>query len=491
MLFFKTQMESYMNNTKEKSRASDSALTRAIEKIQAFIRSDACKIVLFAIACATIILDKAVFGTLLFVVITSLMLALPNGGIHSLFPFLLVCGISIRCYNSYGDFIVYWPLALLPIFVLIAKLVLSIKSMRKRSHSLVGKSFYGNLAVAFAVTLGGLGSISPGEYFSPAALYYVFFLGFGMIIFYLAARDGIFKSRENLFSEFAKIMYIFGVFCVFCIIYLYATQLPIMLESKTLTFSNKFQWKNNVATMLLLCMPFPFYFSKKNCLHSIFGFLIFISLLLTTSRGAILIAPIELILCLAYSFHYNKKNILCFLISTGLSLVSLFAIDRFLYLNGIENLFESTYLNVNTLKELFSIFSSEDSRKKLLFRSFEDFASSPIFGKGLGNTSNTDIYNPKKGALGWYHMMIPQVIGGLGVVGILGYGYQFFVRIKLIFKKISSKTLCLGISYFGILLMSQVNPGEFCPLPYELLTVLIFIFLEKLISDSENQTQGI
>lgn len=476
-----------MNNTKES--CSDNSLSCAIKKIQAFAFSDICKIILFAIACATVILNKAVFGTLLFVVITSLILALPNGGIHSLFPLLLVCGISMRCYNSYDAFIVYWPLALIPIFVLIMKLVLAIKSIKKGRHLLVGKSFYGNLAVAFAVTLGGLGSTSLSEYFSPVALYYVFFLGFGMIIFYLVARDGIFKSKDDLFSDFAKIMYIFGVFCAFCVLYLYATQLPIMLESKSLEFSNKFQWKNNVATMLLLCMPFPFYFSKKNCLHSLFGFLIFFSLLLTTSRGAILIAPIELIICLAYSFHYNRKNVLCFLISAGLSLVSLFAVDRFLYLQGIENLFESTYLNVNTLKELLSIFSSEDSRKKLLFRSFEDFASSPIFGKGLGNTSNTDIYNPKKGALGWYHMMIPQVIGGLGIAGILAYGYQFLIRIRLIFKKVSAKTLCLGISYLGILLMSQVNPGEFCPIPYELLTVLIFIFLEKLIYDSEKPSK--
>ena len=47
------------------------------------------------------------------------------------------------------------------------------------------------------------------------------------------------------------------------------------------------------------------------------------------------------------------------------------------------------------------------------------------------------------------------------------------------FTKMDFWSLCLGVSYLGILLMSQVNPGEFCPLPFELLTVLLFILQEK------------
>ena len=39
--------------------------------------------------------------------------------------------------------------------------------------------------------------------------------------------------------------------------------------------------------------------------------------------------------------------------------------------------------------------------------------------------------------------------------------------------------MCLGLSYLGILLMSQVNPGEFCPIPYGMITVILFIFLEN------------
>ena len=51
-------------------------------------------------------------------------------------------------------------------------------------------------------------------------------------------------------------------------------------------------------------------------------------------------------------------------------------------------------------------------------------------------------------------------------------------------------SLCLGVSYLGILLMSQVNPGEFCPLPFELLTVLLFILQERRLENDPLPLKG-
>ena len=81
--------------------------------------------------------------------------------------------------------------------------------------------------------------------------------------------------------------------------------------------------------------------------------------------------------------------------------------------------------------------------------------------------------------MSWYHMMIPQIIGSMGLIGVAMYGYQIFARFKIIFTKTSSWSLVLGLSYLGILMMSQVNPGEFCPVPFEMLAVLLFILQER------------
>ena len=62
---------------------------------------------------------------------------------------------------------------------------------------------------------------------------------------------------------------------------------------------------------------------------------------------------------------------------------------------------------------------------------------------------------------------------------MLAYGYQAFGRFKIWLKTKDPQNTALFLSYVGLLLMSQVNPGEFCPLPYEFLAVMIFVLLES------------
>ena len=40
-------------------------------------------------------------------------------------------------------------------------------------------------------------------------------------------------------------------------------------------------------------------------------------------------------------------------------------------------------------------------------------------------------------------------------------------------------TFTLLMSYFGLFLMSQVNPGEFCPMPYAAIAMTYFALMEK------------
>jgi hypothetical protein len=71
------------------------------------------------------------------------------------------------------------------------------------------------------------------------------------------------------------------------------------------------------------------------------------------------------------------------------------------------------------------------------------------------------------------------VFGGLGVLGILAYGYQLIDRIIIFFKNRSMVNLTFLLSYLGLLLMSQVNPGEFCPMPYAALAMTYFALMER------------
>ncbi|MBQ1244685.1 MAG: hypothetical protein IIX94_02950, partial [Clostridia bacterium] len=108
------------------------------KRLVSFLHSDAFLLVLCLFALLLVILDQAVLGTLIFVVITSLLLLPWGDGAAALFSFLLVCGISMRCYDSFDTFIVFWPIALLPIAVLIFRLVSGIKELKKKSSQRVG-----------------------------------------------------------------------------------------------------------------------------------------------------------------------------------------------------------------------------------------------------------------------------------------------------------------------------------------------------------------
>ena len=69
-------------------------------------------------------------------------------------------------------------------------------------------------------------------------------------------------------------------------------------------------------------------------------------------------------------------------------------------------------------------------------------------------------------------------IGGLGVVGILAYGYQLVGRVIVFCKNRSLLHFTFLMSYVGLFLMSQVNPGEFCPMPYAALPMTYFALME-------------
>ena len=63
-------------------------------------------------------------------------------------------------------------------------------------------------------------------------------------------------------------------------------------------------------------------------------------------------------------------------------------------------------------------------------------------------------------------------------MGVAAYGFQFINRAYLAFVKSGYNAFVLFPLLRGLLLMSQTNPGEFCPFPYEMLAVMIFVIIE-------------
>lgn len=399
--------------------------------------------------------------------IASAVLILSPHWMPAFLPILMISATVTRFYDCFDALIGYWWVLIVPACAIVFHIV------RYRRPLSVGRSFWGLCAVAVAVTLGGLGSLSLQEYFRPIALFYVIGLGAGMVVFYLLLRSEWSSATEAQTGRdrhfFACTMYLWGLICAFMVFFNIAMQWDTVIEKNLLP---EIQWSNNVSTMMMFALPFPFYFARDRIGHLAAAYGMYFAILCTGSRGGWVCGTAEFLVCVVYGVVVQKgrmrKIASVAVLAAFVTAIAVFHKPVFSTL-GIDRYFRDGGKD---------LISDDEARARLLVRSWEDFRSAPIFGRGLAYSGNADIYAPKKGAMHFYHMMIPQIIGSMGCVGIAAYGYQFIDRLRIAFRRVNAYTFCLFLSYMGIFLMSQVNPGEFCPVPYQMVTVILFVLLE-------------
>ncbi len=428
---------------------------------------------LFLLACSVTVKNAEINGAVFFLYITAAVLILSSRLTDAMLPALLMCVFVTRCYDSAATFMEKIPYAIPVVVAVIAHFVLYRKKLR------IGRSFFGLCAVTLAVTLGGLGTISSSDYFAGGALYYVFGLGFGMIAFYLLVKANF---TEESGREVARIMYIIGLFACFCVLRFYYADFELFLETKRLI---AFQSSNNLATFLMLAMPFPLFYASRRYVDVLSVILMYVCTVLTGSRGGLLMGTIEFVVIFFAFALFDNRHIFNRIFYAMIALAFIIAVIKYMpdiaafynFSIGAEGE-ESTIIDyLEKLKWYF--IKDGEARVRLLDRMKDDFQKNPVFGVGIGYTGNADIYRPVDGAMNWYHMWFAQVVGGLGTVGILAYGYQLVERIIIFFKNRNLLNFTFLMSYFGLFIMSQVNPGEFCPLPYTALAVTFFVIMEK------------
>ncbi len=436
-----------------------------MDKIKKFLASDWFTVILLVAAVGVVFSSTEIIGTVVFVLIFGITMALTDDWMPLLQIILFTTCFAIRCKNSFSIFLNYWWVV--PIMVAL----IACHFVRFKAKFSKGSCFKGILATSVAVTLGGVGIISAKEYFSYTSLFYIFMLGFGMLIIYSYMSASL-KTRDTyVFSEkFAKIMV-----CVICL-------LGVCLFEEY--FSNRaqladgfeilpFQWRNNAATMLMLAMPFAFYLSAKDFGLFFVGIIDYILILFTGSRGGMLFGIIELIICIIVMFILDKRHRPAIAAIVGVSLV----ITALTYQTWIDTL-SYTLIRLIDPKE-------NSIRLQLIPRGIEDFKSNILFGRGIGYMGNRDVHKSADFALCWYHCSPVQIIGSFGLCGIAAYGYLIYLRIKTLLKNFTFFNIIMFISYLGLELMSLVNPGIFAPFPYLFLITLYFVMMERCNSDTD------
>lgn len=432
-------------------------------KIRRFLESKIFTVMIMLLAALFVVLEQESYGLIVMLNIGAFVLLFSENITNAYFPGFLGVTFLIKCYmDDYASF-PHWWMAVLP-FTIPAILAYLVIYRRKIT---VGKSFYGVLAVAIAVTVGGAFSISAADYFDLETLYYTIGLGFGLLGAYLFVRaHTVENDRYDIFERYADMMWLISLFAVFMVLEHYAVNLETtVLVGKIADI----QWSNNISTTLMMTMPFTLYRVKRNMGFLVLFFANYASILLAGSRGGWLLGSVELVICLAVAF---------FLMDMGkIRRVALGVAGCAIVLCG--GLAFIVMLDDEVISSGGAFLLHNEPRVKLIARSFEDFMTSPIFGKGLGYRGNYDIFKGHPATIGWYHMLIPQVAASMGLVGIFCYAKQIGDRFKMIFTKPDAYVWTLGLSYIGILLMTQVNPGEFCPMPYAFVTMTNFVIMER------------
>ncbi len=403
-----------------------------------------------------------VYGILAFAILEALILCVCDNIIASTPAFLFISVISIKCYNSFDVFIEYWWL----LFPLVFSLLFHFIVYKKEWHYEKGKLVLPYLLVSAAVTLGGLGKISFKEFFQGTFLFYTVGLGFGMLFIYILLSSCIHTSRDySLRMRISYTMMAVGILCTFMVFHHYLLYIDTVIEEFRIIYM---QWRNNVSTFLMLSMPFAFYISTRDKKHMYFylGLAEYAAILLSGSRGGAMFGTIEIALCLIVLVYTDKKNR-----THNLAVISVAAIIGCTFARTILNFF------MPTIKRFFE---GDSIREDNIRRAIADFKSNPVFGRGFGRTEmEQEGYIKKTMAVNWYHSSPFQIIGSFGVLGVGTFAYQFYVRFKLLFEKTTHFNLTVFISFLGLTMMSTVNPGEFCPIPYGFIITMFFVICEK------------
>lgn len=431
-----------------------------VKKLRVFFNSYPCYIMETWLAVLFVLSYQEVIGALVFLALLSVILMVCDDITTTTLPFLLIATFTTNCRDSMSTFMQYIPFAPLVGLAMIYHFVIYHKKFR------FGDSIYPIACVSIAILLGGIGNFDLLTYVKGA--YYYIGLGVGMMIAHVLMKSQfVIRRGENFRERFAWIMTLVGFLCVAMIGIGYMRKI---LHLRYNAYYSIGYSRNNLCTMLMFAMPFPLFLAKKKEWYAIFTVILYGAICISTSRGGLLFGTVEFgVCCLLWMMQKGVKSrefkvrlSICF-IAVGTIMLALGQVVADVLVN-----------------RLFAEGILENSDRMVMFKQgMVRFARSPLIGAGL--LDNTIAYGEyrKAGTMAWYHMMIPQVMGGMGLLGVAAYGLQIWHRFRQALTKPCLWSLVLGISYLGVLLMSQVNPGVFCPVPFETLAVLLAIFQER------------
>ena len=392
----------------------------------------------------------------------------------AVFPFLgLIFSVPIAHSPNvpdYSDYYVRPPvlaaLILLGILLLGALTAFLLHNRKGRGREPLSKTALGILVFCLAITPNGL--LNPA--YTPAnAAYPLSFYLSALLFFLLFSR---FVSLDRRAREYMMLCFVLcGLLICLELLIAYGRTVDYDAEGRVIKESVLLGWGvwTAIGGMLLFLMPTCFYFAACKEKYAWLGYatggLFYVCILLSRSRGALLVGTLTLLLSLAACFAYSKHR------KRDLRLGLL------LLLLALPLLWNKREAPLSFISAIFENGLSDNGRLKLWRIGIEKAISHPLFGSGFYDSFvNTDW--PKSVYPYFYHNTPIQILAATGLFGLVGYAVHRIQTVHLILRSRTPTAIFLGIGILSLLLFSLLDVLFFNTYP-TLFYALMLLCIEK------------
>lgn len=224
----------------------------------------------------------------------------------------------------------------------------------------------------------------------------------------------------------------------------------------------------NIGGMLSMLMPACFYFAyshKRGWIGFLLGMVEYACIILSQSRGALLVGTLILALCLVYLCLRGENRKLNRIFTLGIAVCGVVGVILFSgkLIALVQNFMELGFAD-NGRFEMWSI-------------GFENFLENPVFGSGFYDSYQTEEWD--MGAYPYlYHNTVIQLLGATGLVGTLAYAYHRFRTVQLTVTKPNYRKTFLATCILALLLFSLTDVLFFKTYP-TIYYALMLLFMEQ------------
>ena len=331
--------------------------------------------------------------------------------------------------------------------LLLTRLVLSI--LQRKPQKRIPRLLSGFLWLGAAYLLGGLFT----SYYSGKTMLFAFTQLASLAAFYVYYYYTIDWSSVPKWYMPALFMGIgFGIFAEICGMYALPGVFTADGVDRTALITG---WGvyNNVACIMAMCLPAPFYFAvtrKNGFLYQFVGDLFLLGVLLTQSRGGMIFGIIVYLICVIWTLCVTKgrekyNHFVAVMITLGAAMIASSVFSR-----QIGKLFASVIK-----------MGMDSSNRISIYRAcWKKFLQYPAFGVGFYQTPGFGFeYNMNHGAFipPRAHNTVMQLLATGGIVALAAYAIHRWQTVKLLFGRPTKLKTFVAFSVLALLLTSLLD----------------------------------